>query len=63
MQWIMIGVLSGSLVTAMFSTREACEGHAVLMREAKVAAKCVEMPSTQPFSTGMYFNGIAPNAR
>ena len=46
MNWIFVGLLAGSLVTSQHETREACEGHAVIAREAKVErGKCVELPS------------------
>lgn len=43
MNWICIGLLAGSLVTSLHDNREACEGRAVTLREAKASAKCVEM--------------------
>jgi len=49
MNWICIGLLAGSLVTSLHDNKEACEGRAVTLREAKAAAKCVEMPK-QGFS-------------
>jgi hypothetical protein len=45
MNWICIGMLAGSLITSTHETREACEGRAVILREAKASAKCVELPS------------------
>lgn len=45
MNWICIGLLAGSLVTSLHNDREACEGRAVVLREAKASAKCVEMPT------------------
>lgn len=46
MSWIMIAVVAGSIVVSGHETREACEGRAVVVREAtKGAAKCVEAPS------------------
>lgn len=42
--WILIGVVAGSLVVSSHDNKEACEGRAVTLREAKVAAKCVEAP-------------------
>jgi hypothetical protein len=44
MNWICIGMLAGSLITSTHDTREACEGRAVILREAKASAKCVELP-------------------
>jgi len=52
MNWICIGILAGSLITSLHDNREACEGRAVTLREAKAVVKCVEMPSaTISFST------------
>ena len=47
MNWICIGLLAGSLITSQHENREACEGRAVVLREAKAMAKCVEVPSPQ----------------
>lgn len=51
MQWVLIGTLAGSLITSLHDTREACEGRAVILREQKVAVKCVEMPGGLSVST------------
>lgn len=45
MNWICIGLIAGSLITSLHDNKEACEGRAVTLREAKASAKCVEMPS------------------
>ena len=52
MNWICIGLLAGSLVTSLHDTREACEGRVVMLREAKVSAKCVEIPHNVVFWNG-----------
>ncbi len=44
MNWICIGMIAGSLITSTHDNKEACEGRAVTLREAKAVAKCVEMP-------------------
>ncbi len=44
MNWICIGLLAGSLITSLHDNKEACEGRAVTLREAKASAQCVEMP-------------------
>lgn len=46
MNWICIGMIAGSLITSLHDTKEACEGRAYSLREAKAVAKCVEMPSS-----------------
>ena len=43
MKYILVGWLLGSLITSEHDTREACEGRAVILREAKVTAKCVDL--------------------
>lgn len=45
MNWIMIAIVSGSLLVSGHDTREQCEGRAVIVRETtKSPAKCVEAP-------------------
>lgn len=46
MNWICIGLIAGSLITSLHDNKEACEGRAVSLREAKATAKCVEMPKS-----------------
>lgn len=46
MSWLLIGTIAGTLIAQPFADREACEGRAVVLREAKVMVKCVEMPSS-----------------
>lgn len=42
MNFILIAFLSGSLITSIHDTREACEGRAVILREAKATdVQCV----------------------
>lgn len=56
MNWIFIGLLAGSLVTSQHDTREACEGRAVVAREAKVErGKCVELAPAYGISSGSSF--------
>jgi len=57
MDWILIGIVAGSIVVSGHPSREACEGRAVMLREQKVVAKCVEMPKLSNFTingTGMW---------
>lgn len=46
MEWIFIAVVSSTLMTAPFSTEEACLGRkAIIEKEYKIInAKCVNMP-------------------
>jgi hypothetical protein len=48
MNWILIGILSGMLVTGHFEDREACEGKLVVVREQikGLSAQCVERPDS-----------------
>lgn len=56
MNFILIGILAGSLIVSGHETREACEGRAVLLREQKAAVKCLEAPrSTTGATSTMYF--------
>lgn len=53
MNWIFIGLLAGNLVTSGHETREACEGRAVIAREAKVErATCFQLPTGNLMLTG-----------
>lgn len=45
MNFILIAVVSGSLLTSMHETREACLGRAAVLAEQKINARCVEAPS------------------
>jgi hypothetical protein len=60
MNWIMIGLIGGSIVTSGYDNREACEGRAVMLREKGVTAKCIEMSNSSFVSTGgtlLCYNG------
>lgn len=50
MKWILVGYILNTLISQGFDTREACEGRAVLLREQKAVAKCVELPMPMSFS-------------
>ena len=54
--WIVIGVIAGSLVVSEHKDREACEGRAVILREQKVTAKCVELGSGLTSTGTIQFN-------
>ena len=45
MDWILIGIVAGSLVTGTFKDKEACMGRIATLHEQKIEAKCVEAPS------------------
>ena len=43
MIWILVGMISGSLVVSQHETREACEGRAVILKERHISVTpCVE---------------------
>lgn len=54
MEWIMLGIVAGSLVVSQFATKEACLGRVATLREQKIEAKCVEAPRS---SSGIIWNG------
>ena len=45
MDWILIGIVSGSLVTSTFKDKEACMGRVATLHDQKIEAKCVEVPA------------------
>ena len=51
MNWICIGMIAGSLITSIHDNREVCEGRAVILREAKATAKCIELSTSSWIST------------
>jgi hypothetical protein len=46
MDWILIGIVSGTLIAQGFGTKEACLGRGATLKEAKIESKCVEAPRT-----------------
>lgn len=52
MAWILIAVVSGSLLTSTHDTKEACMGRVSTLADQKINAKCVEAPSNQMLFTG-----------
>jgi hypothetical protein len=46
MDWIMIAIVGGSLLTSTHATEEACRGRAAMIeKDQKVATMCVKAPS------------------
>jgi len=45
MSWILIAIVSGSIVVSGHDTKEACLGRIATLSEQKINAKCVEAPS------------------
>lgn len=45
MDWILIAVVSGSLLVSGHPTKEACMGRIATLAEQKITAKCVEVPN------------------
>ena len=53
MEWTLVGILLGSIITSQHPSREACEGRAVVLREKGVQnVRCGEPPSIT--STGTF---------
>jgi hypothetical protein len=51
MNWVLIGLLSGSLITSLHETREQCEGRKTILSEQKVTKlKCVELDHAATWS-------------
>jgi hypothetical protein len=44
MNWILIAIVSGSILTSGHDTREQCLGRKALLAEQKIEGKCVEAP-------------------
>lgn len=60
MNWILIGIIGGSLIVSSHDSREACEGRAAILREQKAAVKCVDVP-TYNSNSGLIY--MYPNAQ
>jgi len=57
MDWILIAVVSGSIIVSGHSTEEACLGRAAMLKkDQKIEAKCVSSP-TRYGSVTLYDNG------
>ena len=52
MSWILIAVVSGSILTGGHDTKEACMGRVATLSDQKITAKCVESPSNWTTSSG-----------
>jgi hypothetical protein len=53
MNWVLIGLLSGSLITSQHETREQCEGRKVILQEQKATKlKCVELEHWNGITNG-----------
>lgn len=46
MKWILIGFIANSYIHSEHDTKEACLGRVEILKEQKVQAKCVELPTT-----------------
>jgi hypothetical protein len=44
MNWILIGIVAGSLIVSGHETEEACKGREAMLSKQKIAAKCVQAP-------------------
>ncbi len=52
MDWILIGIVAGSLVTGTFKDKEACMGRVATLHEQNIEAKCVEAPFRSSITIG-----------
>jgi hypothetical protein len=43
MDWVLIGVVAGSLVVQGFGNKEACMGRVATLKEQKIEAKCAPL--------------------
>jgi len=50
MDWILIGIVAGSIVASGHSSEEACLGRKAMLDKQKIAATCVKAPSNYSFS-------------
>jgi|HubBroStandDraft_4_1064222.scaffolds.fasta_scaffold577148_2 hypothetical protein len=51
MDWILIGVVAGSLIVSGHASEEACLGRKAVLDKQKIAATCVKAPSNFTTST------------
>ena len=61
MDWILIGIVAGSLVTSSFATKEACLGRVATLSELKIPTKCVEAPGRSAWTSGSIIT-LDPNS-
>lgn len=52
MNWILIAVVSNTILSSGFADKEACAGRVATLAEQKIVAKCVEAPRASAFTTG-----------
>jgi hypothetical protein len=45
MNWILIAIVSGSILTSGHDTEEACLGRKAMLEKDKISAKCVSAPT------------------
>lgn len=63
MDWILIGVVAQSLITATFTSKEACQGRVATLHDQKIEAKCVEAPTaTYSISNGTLMCSLSPGS-
>lgn len=52
MEWIYVGVILNSILTAGFPTEEACLGRKVVMeRDNKIQGTCIRTPTNQSYTS------------
>lgn len=44
MEWIYIGIVLNTIMTAGFPTEEACLGHKVMLEKQQIVGACIKAP-------------------
>lgn len=52
MNWLLVGAVAGSIVTSSHADKEACMGRVAVLKEQKIEATCVPVPSGSGNSLG-----------
>lgn len=52
MDWILVAVVAGGVLTSTHPSREACEGRVFTLKEEKILGKCVEAPRQPTYFLG-----------
>lgn len=58
MDWILVAVVAGGILTSGHPTREACEGRVFTLKEQKIHARCVETPAPSVTFTTFGTSGL-----
>jgi hypothetical protein len=52
MEWILIGIVAGSIVTSGHPTKEACLGRVGVLKEQKIVSACYPSPGNGTIGFG-----------